>query len=187
MKTEHSIISRKSAIAIFIGMLMIVLVWLFSLDSIDSVLAYMFKQSDQVTNVLEPAAVSVDVEENFDGQTKSNVCVRNNGDVPVYIRVTLVEYWKKDGDYVPKPDGASTHIVMGSDGWLKNGMVYYYTTPVAVGEKTTDLVKSATATIPEGYTYHLDVYAEAIQAKPVDAVTQAWKVTVDETGKIVGP
>lgn len=152
---------------------------------IEPVMAYMFRQTDTATNLLEPAIVMVDVEETFNGKTKSDVFVTNHSDIPVYIRATLVQYWKKDGGIVPKPAGAETPIEMGSSNWLQSGDVYYYISPVSAGGKTENLIDQATVKMPEGYTFHMDIYTEAIQAEPLRAVEEAWGVTLDENGQIL--
>ena len=176
---------KKRSWAILLGALLVVTSLVLLPKTIESVVAYMYKQTDSVTNILEPAKVLVDVEESFDGQTKSNVSVRNHSDIPVYIRVTVVQYWKKDGGYVPQPDDGQVYIEMGSDDWLQSGDMYYYKSPVQVGAETADLINQVTAKMPEGYTYHLDIHAEAIQSNPARAAQESWGITVDSEGEIL--
>ena len=175
---------KKRSVFILPGILLAFFLPLLVITSFDAAMAYMYKQSDEVTNKLEMATVSVDVEETFDGTTKSNVYIRNTSNIPVYIRATIVEYWKKDGVYVPKPEGGVVIIDKLGDGWLKVGDVYFYPNQVAVNGETSNLIDKVTVTMPEGYTYHMDIYAEAIQAHPKDAVQDAWGVYVGTDGEL---
>ena len=60
-------------------------------------LAFLFTQTDPVENVFDNAYVACEVFENgpggegkFDGQTKTNVRIKNTGDVQSYIRAAVV-------------------------------------------------------------------------------------------------
>ena len=145
-------------------------------------LAYLFTHTDSITNTFTPAEVDVTIQEKFDHQKKKeNVKFKNKGDVPVYMRARLVINWTDaHGNIVPAvPEGYSytTSGDLPGTGWVeRNDGYYYYTSPVAAGESTTNLVDSITATTPKDPEYYLlvDVLVETIQATPTDAVTAAW-------------
>ena len=142
--------------------------------------AYLAADSVSVTNTFTPAQIEVEVQEEFSNNVKTNIGAQNTSDVKAYVRITLVEYWMKGGDIVAKPDGGSvTQTELNAD-WIQANGIYYYTKPLASGAAAT-AINQVTATVPEGYTYHLDVYAEAIQAEPTDAVKDAWKAVLDGT------
>ena len=138
--------------------------------------AYLFTGSSTVTNSFEPAKVSCYISENFDGSTKSDVCVTNTGNVDAYIRAAIVVNWVDDeGNYIPAPEGCSYALAQPDEKWQKSGDYYYYSGKLAPGGKTTQLIPSA---YPVGYApgCHLkvDVIADAIQAEPVAAVRESW-------------
>lgn len=141
---------------------------------------------DSVSNTFTPAHVTCDVDESFNGTTKSDVKIKNTSDIPVYIRASIIVTWKdSDGNvYGQKPNTSDYDMVMVLDnGWVEGADgYYYYTSPVAVGATTGTLISSCTveegATIPEGYALSVEIIAEAIQSQPDRAIKDAWGVTV---------
>lgn len=143
---------------------------------------------DSVSNTFTPAHVSCTVTEDFNGTVKSNVNVKNTSDIDAFIRVKLVTYRVKDnGDRI----GGTAEIPEFTPGtnWVKYGDFYYYTLPVAPGEKPkTDLIGAEGITLvrytdADGGKKVIEVMAEAIQSQPERAVGQAWGVTITE-GKV---
>ena len=146
-------------------------------------LAWLTANSGPVTNTFTPAQVSCTVEEKFDGTTKKDVNVKNTSDIDAYLRVKLVTYRVKDnGDRI----GGTAEIPEFTPGtnWVKYGDFYYYTLPVAPGEKPkTDLIGAEGITLvrytdADGGKQVIEVMAEAIQSQPERAVGQAWGVTI---------
>lgn len=150
-------------------------------------LAWLTANSGPVTNTFTPAHVTCEVDETFKNNVKSEVKIKNTSDIPAYIRAYVVVTWKdaqgnvygmpvKDTDYTINYD-LTKGWVNGSDGY------YYYTSPVAADALTNALISScqlkAGATPPaDGYSLSVEIIAEAIQSQPVDAVNQAWGVTI---------
>ncbi len=162
-------------------------------------LAYMFKKVERI-NTFDPAIVTCAVHEKLDGAVptgsmpyrgseKSDIRVENTGNIDAYLRVRLISYWvKENGDIVGVPSEMpeialdTAHWVAGADN------TYYYKTPVKPGERTEPLSDAA---IPlretqttDGDTIYpvyqvVEVFAEAIQAAPLEVVTDAWGVTID--------
>lgn len=150
-------------------------------------LAFMFRQTEPVKNKFIDAEVACSVVETFDGEQKTSIQVRNDGNIDCYLRVRLVSYWQnKDGEIVGKAS-AMPQVELG-EGWTagKAGgtgdpeRVYYYTKPVAAGETTeTNLLKTPLVLVQEDYNGEtvyqvVEVFAEAIQAEPKEAVKAAW-------------
>ena len=138
--------------------------------------AFLIDKTNPVKNTFDPSEVTCAVEETFDGTTKTDVKIKNTGDIPAYIRVALVTYFA-DGDNV---DGSRTatipNFTMG-EGWKKHGDYYYFTKPVAAKELTdTALIDSIT--LENGQV--VEVIASAIQSEPAKAVGEAWGVTIAE-------
>lgn len=151
-------------------------------------IAYLFTQTDAITNTFNPSHVSCEVTESFNGEVKSNVNVTNTSDIDAYIRVKLVTYRVNDsgqhiGGVASVPD-----FPLG-EGWIQFGDYYYYTSPVKPGkEPTADLISAITLAESyddaDGGKQVIEVMAEAIQSVPAKAVCDAWGVTVGNDGKI---
>ena len=152
-------------------------------------LAYLVDKSGPVTNTFEPAYVTTAVDEKFDGTTKSEVKIKNTGNIDAYIRAAVIINWAdangnvsatpvKDGDYVIKYDSSNT--------WKKIGDYWYYTKPVAADSLTEKaLIESCTPVAgkaPEGYDLQVTILADGIQADGVGSngktpMEDAWGVT----------
>lgn len=143
-------------------------------------LAWLTAQTDGVVNTFTPAQVSCEVTENFDGTTKSNVNVENTSNIPAYIRVKLVTY-RVNAQNQHIGGTAEIPAFTPGKGWVKYGEYYYYTLPVAAGEKpATNLISSISLTgshnDADGGKQVIEVMAEAIQSVPDTAVKEAWGV-----------
>ena len=169
--------------------------------TVGGTLAWLATHTDPVTNTFEMGQVTPVVTEDFEQNTdvKKDVSVRNNGNVPAYIRVALVATWENgSGDVKPAdldklnidwgPDGDVGTAEMPENGWIKLGDYYYYQAPVAGQDFTNNLIAEATVRTdseqPEGYHMNLQIIADSIQAAPPEAVTTAWGVKLDESGNI---
>lgn len=151
--------------------------------------AYMYTQSETKQNQFSIAEVACRVEEVVRADEKTSIKVQNTGNIDAYIRVRLVSYWvQDDGNGNVKIIGKPSKIprITLAEGWLKEeNNTYYYTSPVAHDGFTGELLS---APLPlevheDGYLQVIEVFAEAIQSKPVEAVTDSWKVTV--TGETI--
>lgn len=158
-------------------------------------LAFLVDQTGKITNQFVTSTVTGEIEENFDGQVKEDVAIRNNGDIPAYIRVTVVPNWvDKDGNIaaeVEVDDYVIEWNLSPTSQWIKcaDGF-YYHTSPVEPSNATDILITSCkplvSKTDASGNPLHfeLHVIASLIQAEPSNAVEDAWKVTIDENGNI---
>ena len=59
-------------------------------------LAYILTETPDVENSFVPVNVSCEVIETFTGTEKSNVSVKNTGDITAYVRATFVVMWMAD-------------------------------------------------------------------------------------------
>lgn len=150
--------------------------------------ALMYRQTQPLNNQLEAAFVACDVEEDFNGETKTSIAIKNTGNIDAYLRVRLVSYWEdSDGNITSKPSWMPRVSV--TSGWVTGtGNTYYYSQPVAPGDFTTNLL-DADITLKEenGYLQVIEVFADAIQSKPAEAVTTSWGVTLDGDKIITAP
>lgn len=152
--------------------------------AIGGTIAWLVTKTDSITNTFQPSQVTCAVEESFDGKVKTDVNVKNTGDIDAFIRVKLVTYrTNDDGQHI---GGAATlpDFTLGA-GWVEYDGYYYYTLPVAPNATpATNLANKMTLT--ETYTdadgghQSIDVMAEAIQSVPEEAVGKAWGVKITE-------
>lgn len=146
-------------------------------------LAYLVDKTPEVKNTFEPAKVTTEVKEEFDGTTKSEVKIRNTGNIPAYIRVAVVANWiDKDGNVYggETPTERTNYELEPANGWFEGSDGYfYYPTAIAAQNETPVLFKEVTQSdAPDGCSLRLTILADGIQSEPADAVTQAWGVTV---------
>lgn len=170
-------------------LILLALSLLLTVTMVGSVFAYMFHRTETVTNDLIPARVSCQVIEEFANNTKSSITVKNTGNIDAYLRVRLVTYWvNEQGEIVAEP--SQMPEIRFNNGWLRGtGDTYYYSSPVAPDQTpTVDLLEETITltTANDGkYRQVIEVFAEAIQAKPAGAVEDAWpEVDVDADGKL---
>lgn len=147
--------------------------------------AYLTVKSNDAVNTFQYAAVTCAVSENFDGSTKSDVKIQNTGNIPAFIRCTVLVTWKDaNGNVYSKTpiQGTDYSLSLGS-GWLQGSDGYYYwSDPVWPQEFTGVLIGACTkiANAPAGFTLSVEILADAIQSEPANAVSEAWGVTVSE-------
>ena len=119
----------------------------------------------------------------------------NTGDVPVYVRVKIVPSYQDDQGNIAFTDlHDSKPIIHGSaPNWESHYAEFYYTLPLAPGETTTNVADAirerSDFTPPEGYTLHVRILAECIQAQGMkDGVpmveAQGWPVKVQPDGSL---
>lgn len=151
--------------------------------AVGGVYAYLTANTDTLTNELAPAKVSCVVEETFHNGVKSDVKVRNTGNIDAYIRVAVLATFVSDDGKVlataPQEDVDYT-VVWGASGWRKGGDGYwYYGKTVAPEGLTAPLIETASAvSAPDGYRLNIQIIATAIQSAPQTAVQEAWGVTL---------
>ena len=146
-------------------------------------------EGGQVENLFKPARVACTVAE--DGYTgdgnaqtqatsKSNVRVRNTGDVTAYIRASIVMNWKgEDGAvHAQTPvEGTdySLQLAAGTDWFFADG-AWYFAEAIEPWEDTDVLITSCQmlpgANVPENAHLSVEIVATAVQAT-VKAV-EAW-------------
>lgn len=165
--------------------LVLMLLVLILIIGIASTIAYIAFKTPKLTNEFVPAKVTCKVEETFESGIKSNVRVRNTGNVSAYIRVAVVVNWVNDIDGtvlsdVPK-ESEDYVLVLGDSAWKKGSDGYfYYSHPVQVNAVTPILIsKAEQIKSPGGYSLSIQVLASAIQSEPPKAVQEVWDVEVN--------
>lgn len=182
---------RKSTASRKVIVLAIAVVLLLS-ATVTGTLMYLVSKTTAVTNTFEPATVTCEVEENFDGAVKKNVTVKNTSNIDAYLRVKLVTYRVNDKGERIGGTAAIPSFTPG-EGWFEKDGFYYYNKPVApnkmpaanlIGNDGITLVKYTDA---DGGRQVIEVIAEAIQSVPTSVVKEYWNVTVDANGVISAP
>ena len=162
-------------------------------SGIGMTVGFLSTKTESVHNDFTYGKVSCEVLETFGKDNnryiKRDVRIKNTGNTSAYIRVLLVFTWKDaNGNvYVNKPQINKDYQINPdiSNGWsiYQNSIgtfSYYYKYPVAAGEETPNLIDSLSQTPgvvgPENgkYALSVEIVADAVQAEPADAVTNAW-------------
>lgn len=162
--------------------------------AISGTVAYLFTQSETVTNTFNPVTVENEITEELNNNVKEKVQVKNTGTTEAYIRAKVVITWqsKEDGSVYPQLPQADTDYTTtaGSDKWKLYNGYYYYLESVVPGASTENLIGSITpvvANVPEGYELHVEILSQAIQSTPEDAIKEAWGVTISSSGVTAVP
>ena len=162
--------AKSSALIIALALILVL--------AVGGTVAYIFTQTDPVINTFTPTEAKITVNEEISSNQKTSITVVNNSTgVPVYIRVALVANMIDGAGNVTGAASVPT-FTLGKD-WIKGSDgYYYYTKAVPVDGSTGNLLK---APIPMELSENMQVVvlADAIQAEPTTAVTQAWGVTVE--------
>lgn len=185
---------RKRIIALLVGVILLAgtagtLAWL----SVTGVLV----------NQFGIGSVTPSVQETLNGNVKSDVKAKNTGTAPAYIRATVDIYWQdatSGARMWEEPQDGKDYKIVWSDSlrdvsgansastWVKASEgFYYWTSPVAPGEETDELIASVTELkTTEGRNLVVDVSTQAVQATPDEAVRDAWGCSVKD-GVLVPP
>lgn len=182
---------KKSAI--FLVSLMLILS-----AAVGGTLAYLITKTDPVSNTFNPTEVTSWVDEDTKDGIKSNVTIKNTGDVSAYIRAAVVITWRdEDGNvYGQVPVACETpgcdhesescnadYLITyfdGNSGWVQRDSdgFYYYIQPVEAGDSTEALIESCEAlrelVIGEGddqvtYRLSVEIIGSAVQAEGADS------------------
>lgn len=157
-------------------------------------LAWLISTPEPVVNTFTPGVVTIQVDEKFNGTTKSDVRIKNTGDVPAYIRVALVPAWVDDeGNIAAKPASlGDCNITWGNNGngyeddWFIGSDGFYYCKTVIEPDGSTPiLIKSCTVKDGEHkYDFELQIIASAVQSLPTSTVGEVWPVVVGTDGTL---
>ena len=148
--------------------------------------AWLSADADPLLNLFAKSNAPPEVVEEFDGETKENVRIKNTGNIDAFIRVILTAVWLDDqGNISAEPVPALSFT--SHSNWFEKDGVYYHKERVAPGALTTNLIDTFVMPVKEGLRFELQVITSAIQADPDEAVEHAWPVTVDGSGRLQDP
>lgn len=178
-------LKTKKALALLISVLLVVGA------AVGGTIAYMIDKSQKIDNVFTPSEVTTTVVENFDGEVKQNVQIKNTGDTTAWIRAAVVITWKDaSGNVYGKAPVAGTDKDYTITYDLANGWVegadgfYYYTKPVksvkedsencTTGVLITECKPTSPSTAPAGYSLNVEIIGSAIQSVPSEVFDSKW-------------
>lgn len=148
-------------------------------------------RSDETVNAFTVGHVSAEVEETFENLTKTDVRVKNTGDVPVYVRAYVSIYLQNaDGTILSRvPEAGKDYTITwgAQTDWRQAGNIYYYCKPVPVNGETSVLIEQVTESAPDGELLVVEISTQTIQAEPADAVQDAWGAAVNGDGTLTPP
>ena len=150
--------------------------------SVTGTIAYMIKQSS-ITNEFIMGEVKTQIIENFDSnnKTKKDVNIKNIGNVPAYIRATIVISWKDNEGKVlgeiPEENVDYSIKFSESSNWIKEEDGYYYYKKQIEPNESTEILIEECKQLKEYDNKILEVTIanQAIQAQPTKAMNEAWE------------
>lgn len=155
--------------------------------AVGGTLAWLLTQTEEITNTFTPAGVPNTPEEKFDGETKTSIVVKNEGNIAAYVRVMLVTYRVNDQGAHIGGEATVPDFNLGT-GWFEQDGYYYYAKPVAPGASSGELLGSSITlkqyTDADGGKQVIEVISESIQSVPTSTVESVWKVDVDANGNL---
>jgi hypothetical protein len=150
--------------------------------------AAMTAQTNSVENNFDPGEITCQVSETFDGTTKTNVAIKHDGgSICAFVRAEIVVTWKsEDGKsvygYAPVLGVDYTLSLNNTDWFEADDGFYYCKSSVDVGDTSPVLIYSVAPTssvvVPDGFKLSVEIIAQAIQANPPHAVTDAWPAVI---------
>ena len=157
--------------------------------AVGTTLAYLKANTSPVTNTFTAAKSDIKIDENVENGEKSSIQVENIGTATSYVRVKLVMNWVSDDGKTVSATPVNISVDYDKTNWFEQDGIYYYKTPVGPKDSTANLLKDpiTQTNAPEGYHLEVTVLAESIQAAPSKAVTDSWRVGVDNNGYLTQP
>ena len=171
---------------------------------VSGTIAYLFTASDPVTNTFKAVLPGIEIPEEMKGTIKENATIKNTGEVDSFLRARIIVTWQNDnGEVYPEVPVLDTDYTMSNGAnWQKvdvgNSFYYYYKKIAAPGQPAVtqgtnkEIVYGTGVTADDmliiraevkkeapaaGYTLHIEILGQAIQANPIEAVQETWGMT----------
>lgn len=171
--------------------LLLVSLVLIAAIAVGSTVAFIATSTEPITNIFNPANVTIDIDEKIDNGVKTDVQVKNTGSTDAFIRAKIVVTWKDaDGNVsATKPvEGTDYTMTLNETNWFRGSDGFYYckTSVAPNGGSTPVLIEKCekTGTPPADYDLSVEIIASGIQSTPDGAVKEAWGMTVDANGQL---
>ena len=154
------------------------------LASITGTIAYIQVHS-HISNSFTVAKLSIELNETFDGKDKTNVTVKNTGDVPAYLRAAIVVNWKDTDGTVISANESEYSMAMGPE-WIQGADSYWYCKkPTDAGQPSPALIVSCKPIVVKAdQRLSVEILIQGVQAEPATAVEELWDATVTADGTL---
>lgn len=154
------------------------------LASITGTIVYIQVHS-HISNSFTVAKLSIELNETFDGKDKTNVTVKNTGDVPAYLRAAIVVNWKDTDGTVISANESEYSMAMGPE-WVQGADSYWYCKkPTDARQPSPALIVSCKPTVVKAdQRLSVEILIQGVQAEPATAVEELWDATVTADGTL---
>lgn len=160
-------------------------------------LAFLNAKTNIVNNIFTPGKVSTSINEVFENNEKSNVSIKNTGNVTAYIRAAVVVTWQnKNGNVAPvTPEAGKDYTITYNftNGWVESSDGFYYWTKPVASETEVNEGKAESSNTgilittcspvegkaPEGYSLCVEILGSGIQSLPTSIVVENWSSGVE--------
>lgn len=172
-------ITRPVRSWLLVGLLAVLL-----LASIAGTIAYM-QVDNHISNSFTVAKLSIELNEKFDGKDKTDVTVKNTGDVPAYLRAAIVVNWKDTDGTVISANESEYSMAMGPE-WAQGADSYWYCKkPTDAGQSSPALIVSCKPkAVKADQHLSVEILIQGVQAEPATAVEELWDATVTADGTL---
>lgn len=140
--------------------------------------AVLHSSSDSLLNSFSLASPPlIQLEESFNGSEKRNVYADlSETGYSCFVRGAVLVFWQDEAGnvYGEAPVAGRDYSISYGSGWTAHNGFWYY--GEAVSGKTENLVDSCvqSGAAPEGYSLHVKIIFQAVQANPVSAAQELW-------------
>ena len=200
MKTDKVKKLNKKAVVLVASAVLLVVV------AVGGTFAWLISKPGMLNNSFTVGTVSVEVDEELDGNTKKNVTIKNTGSSDAYIRATVVYNWvNANGDMLygePPYENIDYTVSYNTTDWIQGSDGYwYYKYKVASNASTKNLINTLKPTADKGphgqydtdssewasalqFYLGVNIVGAGIQANPSTTAESEWGVTVNSDGTL---
>ncbi len=137
-----------------------------------------------ITNEFVIGTVIPAVYEDFDTNIKQDVYIKNEGNSPIYVRVSIIyNYLDQNGITLFESPIAGTNYITtlsSSNNWVSSSDGYFYYKNVLKPNDSTDILVDSIEdlTSDNSKMLNVNIVVQGIQAYPDSAVREAWDVNI---------
>lgn len=135
--------------------------------------AWLTTNTDPVVNTFQPAQVSCEIIESFNGDktAKESVKIKNTSDVDAYLRVAVIANYVDEQGNIQA--GVPEIAFQTAAGWTKGSDGYYYYQTAAIPGQEIEFLANSMS-LPDGV--QVTILADAIQATDAAVTAAGWQI-----------